>query len=89
MEREVPVDGPPHPVQDIKKSRRIVAFDRKPPCKRAVNMFVCIDKRGHDQAAFGVDILRACICRTEILRGSDPADCGAVHRHCPVFDERT
>ena len=52
-------------------------------------MLMYIDKAGHNQAAFGVDVLCFGICIFDILSAAHLADRGSVDGDRAVFDQRT
>jgi len=58
LQGQLPVDPPPHPLQDVVEVLRAVAVDRQAPGKRAVDVVVRVDQARHDRAASGVQELR-------------------------------
>src|SRR5699024_7974623 len=68
LQRQVPVNGPPLPVQDIQESLWVITFDTQPSGKSAVDVLVGVDKRRHDHSAFCVDELCVRISFPDLFR---------------------
>ena len=55
VHHQVAVDGPPRTVQHLVEVGGVVAHDAQAPGQCRVDVGVGVDKRGHDDAALGVD----------------------------------
>ena len=51
-------------------------------------MFMYINKCGHDQSAFRINVLCIGISRPDLLRTPHPADHSTVNSHSTVLNER-
>ena len=52
-------------------------------------MLMRVDKRRHDDAAFGVDIFCIRICLFYLFCRSYFHNSGSIHRHCSIFQKRS
>ena len=79
------VNVPPRPVQHLKKVRRVVPFNRKPPGKSGIDMSMRIDKAGHDNASVRIDKFRLRIFFLHIFTRPDFPDQRSVDNDGAVF----
>ena len=85
---QMPVNGPPHTVQNIQKSVRIVAVYGQTSCKRTVNMLMCIDKCRHDHTALCIHIFSIGKFLFKLSFFPCLFHHIAVQNYCPVFKKR-
>ena len=88
-ERQVPVDSPPHAVQDLIKVGGVETLDGQAPGEGAVDMGVDVDERGHDDAAPGVHTLGVGPGFLQLSARADGLDVSPIHQHGPVREVGT
>ena len=85
VHHQMAVNGPPCTVQHLIEVGGVVAHDAQAPRQRGVDVGMCVDKGGHDNAALGVHdlclgVLGAQGCLLAYLH-----DLGALVSHCAVL----
>ena len=58
LERQMPVDVPPLPLQDLQEVDSVITVDAQAAGQGGVDMGMGVNQARHDDAAFGVDEFR-------------------------------
>ena len=81
---QLAVQGPPGAFQDFQEVGGVVAHNGQATAQGRVDVRMCVDESGHDDAALGIDKLGVRILFLQVAGGADFFDLGAVNHYAAV-----